>query len=260
MMPRHPCFLVARSVWLEFVRRKDFYVLLIFVLLFAAAVLAMRSIGIEGPETAAFLLSCGMGLAGALAAILTAAYSARTVRQDLEGRAILPLLAKPVGRTQWLWGKFLGVFVLGAGSLALFQSLAWLPVPKSESQHPLLLVQALALQALGLGALAWLTILLALRLSALASITVSLLVFFLGGPAMDWLIQVARRWGGGAERAAERLLGLAPDFAATNFIERYIQGAAPLAPAAFATAVLYGAAFLLFFAALAAWRVERKPL
>jgi len=258
MMRANPLCLIAWSVWLDFSRRKDFYVIVILIGLFAVGVLAMRAIGVENADAARFLLSCGLGMAGALAAVLTAMFSARVLPEEFENRTLYPLLAKPVTRDQAMAGKFLGLFSIATASLLLFNALAWLPVPKVSGQSPQLLAQAVALQIVALAVLVWLALWLSVRLQAALSAFIALGVYFLGASILDLSLRLIRNSSPLAARFVERLFALVPDFSAFQFMQRYVDGASPIDWGSFAVLALYGMAFVALFALLAISSFRRR--
>ncbi|MCX7014366.1 MAG: ABC transporter permease [Candidatus Sumerlaeota bacterium] len=248
------------STWLDFARRKDFYVILILMSLFVIAALTMRQVGVENAAEARLMLSCGLGLASALSAVLTALFSARALPEEFESRTLYPLLAKPVTRAQALAGRFAGILLLCVGSLLVFVLLAWVPAPKVPGQRLVLLAQALALQGIALAALAWLALWLSVRLQTVLSAFLALAVYFLGGTLVDVVMRSAGGASPAARRVLEHALGVVPDFSAFAFLQRYVDGGAPLAWGQFGVLAAYGAAFAALFASLAVWSFGRKQL
>jgi ABC-type transport system involved in multi-copper enzyme maturation permease subunit len=250
---------VAWTVWLDFARRKDFFVILFLIGIFALGALAARAIGIDSDSEARFLLSSGLGLAGALAALLTTIFAARSMPEEYDNRTLYPMLAKPLKRSDILWGKFCGVFSIGACSFLVFLLLAWLPVPKTSDQHWALLVQAAGLRIAALAALAWLALWLSVWLPAALTVVISLSVFFAGGPLASLVVRMA-----GDHRSAgilaDMISRIVPDFSALDFLQGYVNGAPAMGWSLFGALILYILFFAVLFACLATIQFERRAL
>lgn len=175
-----PICLIAKTVWIEAIRRKEIYVIVLVVAGILLATGSMRFFGFTGMTKFYREISLQMmNLATALTVILLAS---RQLPREFERRTIYPLLAKPVSRLEFLAGKFIGV--LGAGLLcyAIFillflTGMAWLDAPFSWG----LFLQSVYLQVLALSVVASLSFMLSLLFNVDAAITVSTLVFVLGG-------------------------------------------------------------------------------
>lgn len=256
----HRVFLIARTVWLEFLRRKDFYVVMILVGLFTMGIVIVRVIGVENPATARFLMSLGLLLSYALAAILTATVAARQLPNEIEKRTLLPLLAKPVSRAEIILGKSLAVAAVACASLMLFLLLSWAPVPRLADQHFFAFVQMAVLRMVALCLLAIYTIALSLLMPGVVAILISLATFFAAPTIVNFAAQVVgNSWRLGGS-LVERVLAIVPDFSVFEHSQRYVEGASPMAiPAVFAV-LAYGMAFAAFFYSLTVWRFNRRPL
>lgn len=259
-MPARSTRLIMRVVWLDFARRKDFFVLLSLVVLFAIGALSARVLGVEDESAARLLLSCGLGLASTLSAVLVALFASRMLPEELEARTLYPLLAKPLSRAQLLWGKFMGVASIGAASLVLFTVLAWLPVPKSASMSLGLLVQAVALQMVVLAGMAWLAMWLSIRWPAAVCAMAALGAYFAAGSVMDLAANALAARSQAMGSLFGKLASLAPDWTAMRFFQSYAEGAPALSFAAFIGLAAYGAAFAAAFAILCMRGFEKKAL
>jgi len=253
-------YLIARSVWIDFSRRKDFFVLASLLMLFVLGALTARVLGVENESTSQLLLSCGLGLASALSAVLVALFASRALPEEFEARTLYPLLAKPVRRSQMLWAKFLGIASLGALSLVVFCALAWLPVPKPASVNAVLLLQAVLLQVVALAGLCWLAFWLSLYMPSLVSALLSLIVWFLGAPVLDFAVNLASQQSEAALNLARHAAAIVPDWASMRLFQLYVEGAPPLNPVAFLALGGYGLAFTALFAALSVLSFERRSL
>ena len=112
---------IAKIVWLEMLRRKDLYVLLILMAVFLAAMLGLNIFGLGG--LVAYVKEIGLLLLWIGTWVLTINFSARQLPREEATGTIFPLLAKPVTRGQFLLGKWLGAWGAGLAASALFHLL-----------------------------------------------------------------------------------------------------------------------------------------
>jgi Cu-processing system permease protein len=107
-----PALSIARNTVLEALREKVFYGLVVFGIGVAllSPLLSTITLGHR------IRLITDLSMTGLLAAgmLLAIVLGANAIARDIERRAALPLLAKPIGRSTYLVGRFLGVvFVTG---------------------------------------------------------------------------------------------------------------------------------------------------
>jgi ABC-type transport system involved in multi-copper enzyme maturation permease subunit len=110
--------LIAHSVLIEAVRRREVYAIVLITLLLIAGVMAVDFFKIEGLSKFYREIALqAMSHATALTVILLAA---RQLPREFESRTIYPLLSKPVSRTAFLFGKVVGVLGAALFTMGLF--------------------------------------------------------------------------------------------------------------------------------------------
>ena len=250
--------LISRAVFIELVRRRDFYVLLMLMSLYVVGVLVVRSVGIDNASTGTFLLNLGMSLASIPAHILTLLVAARQVPEELENRTIYPLLAKPIERFQFIAGKWLACAAAGTTIYLVLTLMAWACTPKMEFYSAPMLAQAVALQALSLSALAAFAMALSLLVPRVMAVTLSAGVVFLGSKAAALAANSTRdeAWG----KAVSWALLYLPDFSKLNLVTRYTDGIGPLGAWEFAGLAAYALVVTAFFLAVAVEIFRRRTL
>ena len=109
---------IAALVVKELFRRKDFYV--VFVLT-ALITLVMGSVNFfNDAKIARYLKEIVLLLIWIASLVIALATTARQIPSERENRTIFPLLAKPVTRSQVIFGKFLGSWIACGAALAIF--------------------------------------------------------------------------------------------------------------------------------------------
>jgi ABC-type transport system involved in multi-copper enzyme maturation permease subunit len=102
-------FAVAGIVIKELYRRKDFYVLFILTVLIC---LVMASVNIfNDKQIVRYLKELCLLLIWVSSLVIAITTTARQIPAEREQRTLLPLLAKPLSRTQLILGKFLGCWI-----------------------------------------------------------------------------------------------------------------------------------------------------
>lgn len=154
--------LIAQNTLLEALRQKLFT----FVVLLAGALVLgarwLRDFNFGAPELR-FLADCGFGALAFFGAALTIAAAAQLFFAEIENRTVLTLLAKPVWRTEFILGKYLGVVALVALFCALMTGLLmavlWSREQELMREMPEAFAQSGAVSYAGValaGALQWL--------------------------------------------------------------------------------------------------------
>ena len=126
-------FAVAGVVIKELYRRKDFYVLFIVTIVIC---LVMASVNVfNDSQIIRYLKELCLLLIWVSSLVIAITTTARQIPAEREQRTLLPLLAKPLSRSQLIFGKFLGCwlacglvlicFYVFFGALAASREHAW---------------------------------------------------------------------------------------------------------------------------------------
>ena len=156
-------FAVAGVVIKELYRRKDFYVLFILTIVIC---LVMASVNIfNDKEIIRYLKELCLLLIWVSSLVIAITTTARQIPAEREQRTLLPLLAKPLTRTQLIFGKFLGCWIACGLALLCFYVFFGALAASREHHWPLLnYFQAAFLHWIALG------VVIALMLARLAGL------------------------------------------------------------------------------------------
>ena len=169
---------IARAVIKELLRRKDFYIILIF--LFATIVYAGTfSFGGER-DFQRYFKEIGISFTFIFSIIIAVSFAARKIPGEIESKNIQTLLAHPLSRLQFIIGKSVGVWLISAVSFTLFYLVFIVSVfiKGDFTTSWVLLLEGYYLNLLLLSFLISLSILLSLFLSTAANIATTLLIYF----------------------------------------------------------------------------------
>ena len=151
-------FAVSGIVIKELYRRKDFYVLFILTIVIC---LVMASVNIfNDNQIIRYLKELCLLLIWVSSLVIAITTTARQIPAEREQRTLLPLLAKPLSRTQLILGKFLGCWLACGVVLFCFYVFFGALAASREHAWPLLnYFQAAFLHWVTLGAVIALTLL-----------------------------------------------------------------------------------------------------
>ncbi|MEQ8822512.1 MAG: hypothetical protein RLY93_19935 [Sumerlaeia bacterium] len=253
---------IGYGVFLELIRRKDAYVLLILMSLFFLGTGVIGLVGIENQETGTFLLNLGLTLAYYMAHLLLLILIVRQIPDEIENRTVYPLLAKPMSRSQMFLGKWIACTLGGIVSLLVLGFLGWIPVPKGGAYSWPLLFQGLVLLICSLAMLAALAGALSLLVPRAVALVGLGLWFAFGSQAIVFLR--ARAADGAPEFLARWLTAYLPDFGKLNLITRYTDTVDPqvtaLGVGEFGGLILYAAIFTALALVAGVTIFNKRPL
>ncbi|MBI3877162.1 MAG: ABC transporter permease [Verrucomicrobia bacterium] len=253
-------FAIASVVLKEFIRRKDFYVLLVLTALLTLLMAGMNFFN----EDRIFrdVKEICLLLVWLSALVIAIGATARQLPAERENRTIFPLLAKPVTRGEVVAGKFLGCWLACGVALLVFYFFLGVFAAMREHQWPLpIYYQGIWLHWMGLGIVTAATLLGSLVFAAPSSNGTIIFVCCAG------ILLVGRDFNDVAARLPGPLGALAY---AAYFVMPHLEffdarrlvvhswDAIPLVPFVFAT--VYAAAYTALFLVVAWLVFRRKPL
>ncbi len=238
---------IARNTFREAVRDRVLYNLVVFALLLTAAAVFLGEL--SAAQEAKIIVDMGLSATLVFGVFIAIFVGVGLVYKEIERRTVYAIFAKPVGRGEFLVGKYAGlcltlavnVAVMGAGvSLALlYVRGGWTPLAASIwPAVGLILFELMILVAVALLFSSFSTP----ALSALLTFA----VFVIGHFSADMNAFAANAGGAPSRALFGALYYLLPNFSHFAYITDASHGRTP-DPAAFAAAVLYA---LVYVAAL----------
>ncbi len=170
-------WLIAKSVLIEAVRRREIYAVVVIACLLIGAVMATDFFGLRGLTK--FYREVALHVMSVASAFTVMVLAARQLPREFEKRTIYVLLARPVGRLHFLLGKLLGVMIAGLFSFLLFMTVALVGLFYLQSPIPwTLLIQFIYLQVIMFLILATLCFWLSMFLHLDATLVLAFIFFF----------------------------------------------------------------------------------
>lgn len=247
---------MAHIVWLELLRKKDLYVLLILLGALLGTLVSLDIFGLGG--VVRYIKDVGFLMAWVFAWILAVNTSTRQLPAEETRGTVYPLLAKPISRLEVIAGKWLGSWTVTCAATLLFYELVFFIVmAKGGTTDFATVAQGYALHCGALAIIAAAGFLLSARLNRDAAATLTYVLTgsaFLIVPRVPVLIAHTR---GFPATALMVLYNLMPHFELFDLRKRIVHD---FGTAATATALLVLAYGLLWTGVLlaAAWLAYRR--
>jgi ABC-type transport system involved in multi-copper enzyme maturation permease subunit len=253
--------LIARTVLVEAVRRREMYMIVLTAGALIALVIGMDFFGLEGLNK--FYREMSLQVMSAATALAVIVLSARQLPREFEQRTIYPLLAKPVSRLSFLAGKLVGVMLAAGFCFLMFMAVYVIGTLVSGGRVPWMLFgQYVYLQMLMMLILATLGFWLSMVLNLDAAITVGVL-FYATASLLTNLTMTLYAFMEPAGQAVLKFLTYAiPQLTVFNLSGKTIHAEAwdPLSSAIVAQLTLYGLAFAALYFGFAALVFRRRAL
>jgi Cu-processing system permease protein len=249
---------IARNAFREAVRDRVLYNLVLFVLLLTGASVFIGEL--SGGQERKVIVDLGLSAMLLFGVFIAIFVGVGLVYKEIERRTIYAVFSKPVGRGEFLVGKYLGlcltllvnVLVMGVGvSLALlYVSHGWDPlIPKIWPAVLLIYMELMLLTATAL--------LFSSFSSPALSALLTFMVFIIGHFSADLKSLAASLGGSGARWLFTGLYYLLPNLSNYSFITPAAHGRAPSPGFVFATA-LYAFVYIAVILAAATLVFSRR--
>lgn len=231
---------VAGVVWMEMLRRKDIYVLIILLTTLLLGLLSVDIFGLQG--VAAYVKDMGLLFTWLFGWILAVLVSARQLPAEEKQGTILTLLAKPITRAELIAGKWLGAWsVTTAATLCFYALITAVALFRQNSFPPVVMLQAILLHSVALAVTCSFALAFSTRMNLDAAAT---FCFVLTGAALVVLPQIPQlllKLEGAHAAAMMALWYVMPHFEVFDLRQRLVYDAIPARWAFVALCAGYGA-------------------
>jgi ABC-type transport system involved in multi-copper enzyme maturation permease subunit len=249
-------FTIALTVWLEMIRRKDMYVLLILLAGLMVTLVSLDIFGLGG--VTGYVKDMGLLIAWLLGWILAITVASRELPQEESSGTVFPLLAKPVTRFDVVAGKWLGAWTIVCAAVLLFYALIiGVVLAKGGGFNAATLLQGFVLHCAVLAMLSAVALAFSTRMNHDAAATISFVLStasFLVIPRIPEFMTNTTGLRAGLMMFCYNLL---PHFEVFDMRMLITQGYDPISGKAFVAILAYGATMTLI-ALLAAWLAYRN--
>lgn len=254
-------WLIAKSVLIEAVRRREIYAIILVATLLIGAIMTVDFFDLQGltkfyREVALKIMS--------IATVLTAiVLAARQLPREFENRTIYPLMAKPVSRTSFLIGKLFGVMLSAAFCFAIFMIIFVAGTFYLGGEIPwVLFVQFIYLQMILILVMTALSFWLSMMLNLDAAITIGVLLYIFAATLMSMTTYIYDYTGALGQRILQFLTFAIPQLPLFDLSEKAVHAQfwEPLSARILSLISIYGLVYASLYFGLAMLWFRRKPL
>jgi ABC-type transport system involved in multi-copper enzyme maturation permease subunit len=243
---------------LEAIRRKDIYVMLILSGIIIVVTGIFNAFGV--PELRKFMMDVSLTIINVFTVIIAVLVSARQLPYELENRTLYPMLAKPVGRAQFLMGKFAGTVALSTIALLMFVGIAGIVFLSFGISLGGMFFQYIYLRWLSLFLICSMTLCLSLVLTHAANVTISLLLCMGASIFTRTVIIVHDSLNPWQQKLLSAAYWIFPHLDLFDVSQRVIHGWLPAPAWTLAAMTLYAMIYTVIFLGLGHLRFRRLPL
>lgn len=243
---------------LEAIRRKDIYVMLILSAIIIVVTGIFDVFGV--PELRKFMVDVGLSIIHVFTIIITVLISARQLPYELEHRTLYPMMAKPVGRSQFLIGKFVGVMEMSTIALLVFFLVGGVTLIGFGVPLRRVFFQCVYLRWVSLFVIASMTLLLSLVLTHAANVTISLLICMGASTFTRTIVIVHDSLNPWQQKLLTAAYWIFPHLDLFDISKRVVHGWPPAPTWALFYITVYALLYTAIFLGLAALRFRRQPL
>jgi Cu-processing system permease protein len=241
----------------ENLRKRILYILLFLSLLLVGSSSLINTFSLGSQVTIIKDLSIsGIGFFGLL---FTISLFLNAIPGEIEQRTIYPLLAQPITRADYLWGKFLGIFFIVAVNLLVLGGELMIVLLRFDHVLNYQILEAVMLIIVQCGIVGAIIVFFSLFVSYPLTLSVSLFIFIVGNLSTSYVAYLhgqAPRYLALTVTAIKLIL---PKFDLFNIKNAVVHGHA-VAAGFIPVTCLYGVAYMVTIMMLATIVFERKDL
>jgi ABC-type transport system involved in multi-copper enzyme maturation permease subunit len=249
-------FTLAGIVWMNTVRRKDIYVLLILLMVALVALVSLDVFGLG--STSAYIKDVGLLLTWFFGWLISVIASTREIPGEEQRRTVFTILSKPVSRGQYVTGKWLGTWLVSSVAVSIFYLLViGVTALKGGSIVTCTLMQALYMHILLLGVICALGLAFSTRMNHDAAATMTFVVTTVAFLVVPRVPQFMVKETGFKADLLMFVYNLFPHFEVFDLRRRVVHGYDPIGAGPILSITAYGLALISLFI-LIAWLAYRK--
>ena len=243
---------------LEAIRRKDIYVMLILSGLIIVMTGLFNAFGVA--ELRKFMTDVSLSIINVFTIIITVLVSARQLPYEIEHRTLYPMLAKPIGRFQFLVGKFTGIMAMATITLLIFFAVAALVFVAFGIPLKGAFFQSVYFRWMSLFVISSMTLFLSLIFTHAANVTICLLLCMGASTFARAIVLIHNSVGPWQQKLITAAYWIFPHLDVFDLSRRVVQGWPPVPAWTTGAITLYALVYAIIFLGLAYLRFRRKPL
>ncbi len=249
---------IAAAVWLEILRKKDLYVLLVLLSVLLITLVSLNIFGLGGMTR--YIKDIGLLLAWIFGLVLAIHISSRELPQEETSGTIFPLLARPITHAEIIIGKWLGTWsIVVVATLCFYILVTGVTIGMGGAINVLATVQGFILHATLLGVISAIALAFSTRLNSDAAATLSFVICGVSFLVVPRIPNLPVHQQGFSGNALLFLYNILPHFEIFDMRKRIVHDYGPMPTTVCALVVLYGIVLiaLTLFVAFLLYRKKR---
>ncbi len=249
---------IAHITILESIRRKDPYVVLILGIVMVLGAGIFNHFGVKGLDK--FVKDVGFTVITIFSIVICVVAAARQFPQEIQNRSLYPSLGKPVSRTAFFFGKYLGVSVMSSAVVIAFFILFRILLRLFGISVNNLFYEAMYLRVLSMWFIAAGVLCLSLFTTQGATTTISLLTAMGMQMFAHSILYIHDDLTGIRQKLVEGIYWIAPHLELFDLSKKVIHGWLPIPLWVLGAMTLYCILYSAVFFALGCYRFRRMSL
>lgn len=249
---------IATAVWLEMIRKKDLYVLLILLSTLLIILVSLNIFGLGGMSR--YVKDIGLMLAWLFGLVLAIHISSRELPQEESRGTIFPLLARPITHAEIIVGKWLGAWsVVTASTFCFYLIVAGVTIGMGGSIDIATTIQGFILHSILLGIIVAIALAFSTRLNSDAAATMSFVIAGASFLIVPRVPSFLAHQQGFSSSALLMLYNIMPHFEVFDMRKRIVHDFGPMPASVCALIALYGIVLITvtLFVAFLLYRKKR---
>ena len=251
-------WIIAKNVIEESIRKKEIYVLFILSIAMMSIVAMASFFSITG--LVKYFIELSFLIVTYITVIIAVVVGARQVPTELNSRTIYPLMAKPLKRSEFIIGKWLGTSIISVFCFLVFEGIFIVLLFSKGSSVSGILIQGIFLHILQLMLISSIVICLSAFMTNAANVTVSILYFILGHWIGKAISDVLDKCGAFLAWVLRTLNYILPHLDYFDLSKKIVHQWPPVPAWVIITVMIYALVYISIFLLIGTLKFQRKQL
>ncbi len=251
-------WIIAKNVIEESIRKKEIYVLFILSIAMMSVVAMASFFSLTG--LVKYFIELSFLIITYITVIIAVVVGARQLPVELNSRTIYPLMAKPLKRSEFIIGKWLGTSIISTFCFLVFEGIFIILLFSKGSSVSGILIQGIFLHILQLMLISSIVICLSAFMTNAANVTVSILYFILGhwiGKAISDMLDKCGTFLAWILKSINYIL---PHLDYFDLSKKIVHGWPPVPAWVIITVTIYAVVYISIFLLIGTLKFQRRQL
>ena len=251
-------WIIAKNVIEESIRKKEIYVLFILSIAMMSIVAMASFFSLRG--LVKYFIELSFLIVTHITVIVAIVVGARQVPTELNSRTIYPLMAKPLKRSEFIIGKWLGTSIISIFCFLVFEGIFIILLFSKGNSVSGILIQGIFLHILQLMLISSIVICLSAFMTNAANVTVSILYFILGHWIGKAILDVLDKCGAFLAWILRSLNYILPHLDYFDLSKKIVHQWPPVPAWVIITVMIYAVVYISIFLLIGTMKFQKRQL